>query len=162
MKIKIKLNGEWRGAVVEPGDTLLEALREKFGVKSPKIGCARGDCGACTVLLNGKSVRSCLILAVETDGQEVLTVEGVSKEGPTPLQQAFIKHNAFQCGYCAPGIVMSATELLQHHAHPDEEQIREAISGNLCRCTGYEPVVNAIAETARGAQKKAERAGGKS
>ena len=145
-KITINLNGEQREVYVEPNDTLLDVLRVKLGIKSPKSGCERGDCGACTIFLNGKSVKSCLILAIETDGQEIITVEGLSKGGLTPLQESFIKHNSFQCGYCAPGIIISATELLNHNPHPNREEIKEAISGNLCRCTGYSSIIKGIEE----------------
>ena len=103
----------------------------------------------CTVLLDGKSVRSCLILAIEADGHEITTVEGLGKNGPTPVQKSFLKHNSFQCGFCAPGMVLAATELLEKNPHPEEEEIKEAIAGNLCRCTGYEPIVKAIKAVAR-------------
>jgi carbon-monoxide dehydrogenase small subunit len=148
-RITLKLNRETRSVDVEPNDILLDVLREKLGVKSPKIGCERGECGACTVLLDGKTVRSCLILAVEVDGQEITTVEGLSKDGLTPLEQSLLEHNSFQCGFCAPGIVLAATELLEKHPHPTEEEVREAISGNLCRCTGYEPIIKAILDVQR-------------
>jgi carbon-monoxide dehydrogenase small subunit len=142
--ITLKLNREQRTVEVEPSDILLDVLREKIGVKSPKIGCERGDCGACTVLLDGKSVRSCLILAIEADGRQITTVEGLSHAGLTPLQRSFLKHGAFQCGFCAPGIVLSATELLVKNPHPSEAEVKEAIAGNLCRCTGYKPIIDAI------------------
>lgn len=148
-KISINLNGEIRYVHVEPNDVLLDVLRDKLGIKSPKSGCERGDCGACAVLLNGKSVRSCLILAIEVDGQEITTVEGLSKNGLTPLQESFIKHNAFQCGFCAPGVTISATELLSKNPHPNKEEIQEAIAGNLCRCTGYDSIIEAIEEVAK-------------
>ncbi len=146
--ITFSVNGESRSVDVEPNDTLLEVLREKLGVKSPKVGCERGDCGSCTVLLDGRTVRSCLILAVEVEGHEVVTVEGLSADGPTELQQSFIDHNSFQCGFCAPGIVLSATELLARNPSPTEGEVREAIAGNLCRCTGYEPIVRAVLDVA--------------
>jgi len=148
-KISITLNGESRTIFVEPNETLLEVLRDKMGVKSPKCGCDSGDCGACTVMLDGMTVRSCLVFAIETDGQEIITLEGVSRNGLTPLQKSFLKHNVFQCGYCAPGMVLSATELLNRNPHPGLHEIREAIAGNLCRCTGYTPVVEAILEVAK-------------
>jgi len=148
--INLIINEESWPVDVEAGDTLLDVLRTKVGVKSPKVGCERGDCGACTVLLDGKTVRSCLILAVEAEGHRITTVEGLSKEGLTPLQQAFIRHNSFQCGFCAPGIVLAATELLARNEHPDEDQIKEALAGNLCRCTGYQPIIEAILEVSRG------------
>jgi carbon-monoxide dehydrogenase small subunit len=143
-KIAFILNGEKRNVYVEPNDLLLDVLREKLGIKSPKYGCGRGDCGLCTILLNGKSVRTCLILAIEADGQEMLTVEGLSKDKLTPLQESFIRHNSFQCGFCAPGIIMTATEFLEKNPNPAEEEVKEAISGNLCRCTGYTPIIEAI------------------
>ncbi|MGA2261637.1 MAG: (2Fe-2S)-binding protein [Acidobacteriota bacterium] len=143
-RITVKLNYETRSVMVQPNDTLLDVLREKLGVKSPKIGCERGDCGACTVLLDGKTVRSCLILAIEADGHEIVTVEGLSKESLTPVQLAFLEHNSFQCGFCAPGVVLAATELLEQHPEPTAEQIKEALSGNLCRCTGYQSIIEAI------------------
>ena len=148
--IHLTVNEENWPVEVEAGETLLDVLRTKVGVKSPKIGCERGDCGSCTVLLDGKTVRSCLILAVEAEGHRITTVEGLSKEGLTPLQKAFIKHNSFQCGFCAPGIILAATELLARNEHPDEDQIKEALAGNLCRCTGYQPIIEAVMEVSRG------------
>ncbi len=147
--ITLKLNGEARSVDVEPSDILLDVLREKLGVKSPKIGCERGDCGACTILLDGKSVRSCLILAIEANGHAVTTVEGLNKKGLTPLQKSFLKHNSFQCGFCAPGVVLSATELLNRKSSPTADDVKEAISGNLCRCTGYEPIIKAVLDVGR-------------
>ena len=143
-EIHFILNHENRAVRVEPNETLLEVLREKLGVKSPKCGCDRGDCGACNVLLNGKSVRSCLILAIEIDGQEIITVEGISRDGLSKVQEAMIDNNAFQCGFCAPGIIISTTELLNNNPHPTMNEIKEALSGNLCRCTGYLPILEAI------------------
>ena len=142
--ITFTLNSEVRSVDVSPSDILLDVLREKLGIKSPKIGCGRGDCGACTILLDGKTVRSCLILAVEVDGHEIVTLEGLSRKGPTPLQKSFVKHNAFQCGFCAPGAILSATELLKRNPRPKAGEVREALSGNLCRCTGYEALVEAV------------------
>jgi carbon-monoxide dehydrogenase small subunit len=146
--ITFTLNNERRSVDVEPTETLLSVLRNKLGLKSPKCGCDRGDCGTCTVLLNGESVRSCLIFAIETDGQEITTLEGLSTDVPTPLQQAFIDHSSFQCGFCTPGMIMTATELLEKNPHPTKEEIKEAIAGNLCRCTGYEPIIEAILDVA--------------
>ena len=143
-RITLTLNRETRSVEVEPNDILLDVLRDKLGVKSPKIGCERGDCGACTVLLDGKSVRTCLILAIEVDGCEITTVEGLSRAGLTPVQQSFLEHGSFQCGFCAPGIVLSATELLGKNPQPSEAEVKEAIAGNLCRCTGYKPIIEAV------------------
>ncbi len=147
-EINFVLNGNSVSIEVEPNEKLLDVLRDKVGVKSPKYGCGRGECGSCTVLLNGKSIRSCITLAIEVDGQEITTLEGLQKDGITPLQKSFIEHNAFQCGFCAPGMTMTATELLNKDPHPDEKEIREAIAGNLCRCTGYDTIVKAILDVA--------------
>ena len=141
--VRFRLNGRPRTVEVEPGDTLLETLRDRVGIKSPKTGCDRGDCGSCTVLLDGRTVRSCLVLAAEAEGCEIVTLEGISGH-PTALQHEFARRNSFQCGFCAPGVVLSATELLARHDHPTREQIQEAIGGNLCRCTGYTPIIDAI------------------
>lgn len=143
-EINVDLNGERLPLVVAADDLLLDVLRSQAGVKSPKIGCERGDCGSCTVLLDGQSVRSCLILAVEADGHEVTTVEGIGHDGLTTLQEALIAHSSFQCGFCAPGIVLAAHELFQHEPHPSRAEVQEAIAGNLCRCTGYEPIIEAV------------------
>ena len=153
-EIAIRLNGEVRRAAVAPNETLLDVLRGKFGVKTPKEGCGRGDCGACTVLLDGKAVRSCLILAIEADGQAVVTLEGVGKDGPTALQKAFLKNNVFQCGFCAPGMILSSAALLAANQQPTEHEVREALAGNLCRCTGYEPIVATVLQVARKSAKK--------
>lgn len=168
MKINCTINGAQRTFDVEPSETLLDVLREKLGVKSPKIGCERGDCGACTVLLDGRTVRTCLILAVEVDGHDIRTVEGIGADGPSPLQQTFIKRNAFQCGFCAPGMVLAATELLERNPKPTEHEVKEAIAGNLCRCTGYRPIIDAILEVAasgnagkRPAAKRSRKAAGR-
>ena len=153
-EISIRLNGETRRVAVAPNETLLDVLRGRLGIKSPKEGCGRGDCGACTVLLDGKAVRSCLILAIETDGQSVTTLEGVGKEGPTALQQAFVKQNVFQCGFCAPGVVLAASALLAENPQPGEHEVREALAGNLCRCTGYEPIIKAVLSVAKKASRR--------
>ena len=153
-EIAIRLNGELRRAAVAPNETLLDVLRGKFGVKTPKEGCGRGDCGACTVLLDGKAVRSCLILAIEVDGQSVVTLEGVGKDKPTALQKAFVKNNVFQCGFCAPGMILSSAALLAENPQPTEHEVREALAGNLCRCTGYEPIVQTVLEVAKKSAKK--------
>jgi aerobic-type carbon monoxide dehydrogenase small subunit (CoxS/CutS family) len=143
-KITFKLNSEIRSIEVDPGDILLDVLRDKLGMKSPKCGCDRGDCGACSVLLDGKGVRSCLILAIEVDGHEITTVEGLSKTDMSPVQKAFVNNNSFQCGFCAPGIIISATELLNENPNPTKDEVKEALAGNLCRCTGYMPIIDAV------------------
>ncbi len=148
--ISFRLNGEARTLDVEPWEVLLDVLRERLGIKSPKVGCEMGECGACTVLLDGRTVRSCLVLAVEADGHEIVTVEGLGAEGLTALQSAFLKHHSFQCGFCAPGVVLSAAELLARNPHPSEWETRMALTGNLCRCTGYLPILDGIREAAEG------------
>ena len=153
-EIAIRLNGEVRRAAVAPNETLLDVLRGKFGVKTPKEGCGRGDCGACTVLLDGKAVRSCLILAIEVDGQSVVTLEGVGRDKPTALQKAFVKNNVFQCGFCAPGMILSSAALLAENPQPTEHEVREALAGNLCRCTGYAPIVETVLAVAKKSAKK--------
>ena len=143
-EISLILNNEPRNVQVENNEILLDVLRNKLGIKSPKCGCERGDCGACTVLLDGKAVRSCLILAVEAENHSITTLEGISREKLSALQEAFIEFNSFQCGYCAPGIILAVTELLEKNPHPSLEEIKESIAGNLCRCTGYTPIFDAI------------------
>ena len=147
--INFILNGEKWNLDVEPSDTLLEAIREKMGVKSPKVACDRGDCGACTILLDGKAVRSCLILAAEADGHEIVTVEGLSQIEPTPMQKSFVRNNAFQCGFCAPGMILATHELLKTNPHPTRKEAQEAISGNLCRCTGYIKIIDAVRQASQ-------------
>src|ERR1017187_7108590 len=141
-EINFVLNGERVSLEVAPDEILLEVLREKLGVKSPKCGCNKGDCGTCTVILNDRTVRSCLVLAIEVDNQEVVTIEGLMESGLTLLQESFLKNNSFQCGFCAPGIILSATELLGKNSKPEKREIQEAIAGNLCRCSGYSPIID--------------------
>jgi len=139
------LNGEKRSVELRSNLTLLEMLRDKLGVKSPKCGCDRGDCGSCTVMIDGRTVRSCLVLAVEVDGHEVKTLEGLMPGGElTALQKSFLVHNSFQCGFCTPGVILSVSELLEKNPRPDRDEIKEALSGNLCRCTGYIPIIEAV------------------
>ncbi len=144
MKIAVKINDVQREFSITPGETLLELLRRE-GYKGVKKGCETGDCGACAVLLDGRAVNSCLVLAAKVDGHTVVTVEGLEKNGElAPLQEAFLDTGAVQCGYCTPGMLIAATDLLAHNPDPSEEEIKEAISGNLCRCTGYVKQVEAI------------------
>ncbi len=147
--ITLRLNGELREVDVEGSDLLLDVLRDKLGAKGPKYGCGSGDCGTCTVLVEGQSVRACIVLAAEVDGQEVVTVEGLAREGIPALQASFVARSAFQCGYCAPGVMITATELLRRTPNPCREEVQEAIAGNLCRCTGYDPIIEAIMAVAR-------------
>jgi len=144
--IRLTVNGTRYEREVEVRKTLADFLRYDLGLKGTHVGCEHGVCGACTVMLGDASVRSCILYAVQADGQEVLTVEGLSSpEGPLhPLQQAFHEHHGLQCGFCTPGFLMSALELLAEKQNPGEEEIREALSGNLCRCTGYEGIVEAV------------------
>jgi len=148
--IAVTVNGTLHRATVEPRLLLVDFLREVVGLKGPHIGCDTTNCGACTVLLDGASVKSCTVLAVQADGREVTTVEGLARNGGLhPLQQAFWEHRALQCGYCTPGMLMSALYLLRRRPDPTPEEARRAIAGNLCRCTGYQPIVAAILEAAR-------------
>ena len=143
--MRIKLNGEWQSLDVSARETLLEVLREKLGAKEVKNGCAKGDCGACAVLLDGKAVNACLTLALQADGKEVVTLKGIGTEvNPHPLQKSFVAHGAIQCGFCTPGMIVAAKALLDHNPRPGREAIRRAISGNLCRCTGYKKIIDAI------------------
>jgi carbon-monoxide dehydrogenase small subunit len=141
---------------VEPRKTLADALREELGLTGTHLGCEHGVCGACTVLVNGEAIRSCLMLAVQVRGAEILTIEGLEQDGQLhPVQQAFRESHAFQCGFCTPGFVMSTVALLQEAASPTEAEIREALSGNICRCTGYQSIVSGVqlaAERLAGAQ----------
>lgn len=144
-KITLTVNGEIYELEVEPWWTLLEVLREKLYLTGTKKGCDRGDCGSCTVLINGKAKLSCLTLAVEAQGKDILTIEGLARGGELhPLQQAFIEHGAVQCGFCTPGMILAAKALLDKNPAPTEEEIREGLSGNLCRCTGYVKIFEAV------------------
>jgi carbon-monoxide dehydrogenase small subunit len=147
--IKVTVNGEVYESAVEPRMSLLQYLRESLGLTGTKEGCSEGECGACSVILDGRLVDSCLIFAVEADGREITTIEGLAK-GDTlhPVQQAFIDYGGVQCGFCTPGMIMAAKALLDSNPHPSEAEIRHAISGNLCRCTGYMKIVEAIAAAA--------------
>ena len=129
--------------------TLLQAIREIFHITGTKQGCGNGECGACTVIMNGEPVRSCLILAPEADGAEIITLEGIGGENLSPLQKAFIEEGAIQCGFCTPGMLISARALLDSNPHPTTEEIKLAISGNLCRCTGYVKIIQAIERVAQ-------------
>ena len=139
--LSLRVNGETREVVVRPADTLLHVLRIKLGLTGTKLGCENGDCGACTVLLDGKPVKSCMVFAVEAEGVEVTTVEGLSG---TTIQKAFLAAAGYQCGFCTPGFVVNAYALLKTYPYPDSETIRMWMDGNLCRCTGYEGIQKAI------------------
>ncbi len=148
--LSFTLNGKPQELDVPPNMTLLTLLREEIGLTGTKRGCDVGECGACTVLLDGRAVNSCLVLAPQVAGREVVTVEGLAPLGTLrPLQEAFLDHGAVQCGFCTPGMLMSAKDLLDHTSEPSTKEIREAIAGNLCRCTGYQQIVEAIEDAAR-------------
>jgi len=153
--IKLTVNGESVEAVVDPNLTLLQFLREHLGLTGAKHGCGMGDCGACTVIMDGHTINSCLVLAVQANGREILTIEGLSSNGELhPLQRAFVEKGAIQCGFCSPGMIISAKALLDENPRPTELQIRTAISGNLCRCTGYQKIVEAIQWAAETMQRE--------
>lgn len=148
IQIKFKLNDKPVSITLPPNQRLLEVLREDFKLTGTKEGCSIGECGACTVIMNGKAVNSCLILAGQADGAEIITVEYLAQNGKlNHLQQNFLKTGAVQCGYCTPGMLMSATALLLENPSPGEEEIKDAIAGNLCRCTGYKQIIKAIQKT---------------
>jgi len=147
--IKLRINGVTYEVTIEPRRTLLEVLRDSLGLTGAKKACDTGDCGACTVLMDGKPVASCLVLAVEAQGKDIITIEGLAKDGqPHPIQQAFVDHGAIQCGFCTPGMILSAKALLDRNPRPTEHEVKEAIAGNLCRCTGYTKIVAAVARGA--------------
>jgi carbon-monoxide dehydrogenase small subunit len=148
--ITVTVNGDSYTKVVKANTMLVNLLRDELDLTGTKKGCEMGDCGSCTVLLDGKPVNSCLILALEADGREITTIEGLAQhEELDELQQSFIHNAAVQCGYCTPGMIMSARALLTNNPHPSEEEVREAIAGNLCRCTGYVNIVKAVLEVAQ-------------
>ena len=146
--VTVTVKGSRRTVAVPTHRTLLDALRDEAGLPGTKSCCAEGECGACTVLLDGRAVNSCLVLCVETDGHEITTVEGLAQDGLSDLQEEFLNAGAVQCGFCIPGQVVSAEYLLRTNPAPDEMQIREAMSGNLCRCAGYQRIVRAVQATA--------------
>jgi carbon-monoxide dehydrogenase small subunit len=151
VRIVLNVNGEALEAFVEPGWNLLRVLREELELTGAKLGCGDGECGACTVIMDGKAVPSCLVLAVSAEGSDIETIEGLRKGGELhPLQRAFIEHGAVQCGFCTPGMIMSAKALLDENPRPTEDEVREALQANLCRCTGYKKVVEAVMSVARG------------
>jgi len=150
LHIKFKVNGIECSIDADPGKRLLDVLRENLGLTGTKEGCGEGECGACTVIMEGLAVNSCLIMAGQMGGKEIITVEGLEKDGELDrLQKAFISNGAVQCGYCTPGMLMSCKALLMQNPHPTEEEIRIAIAGNLCRCTGYTKIVAAVNEVSQ-------------
>lgn len=143
-EITVEINGQVYTRTVSVAQTLAEFLRDDLGLTGTKIGCNEGECGACTVIYNGEPVNSCLVLAVETDGGSVLTIEGLSGDELHPLQQAFLDVGAVQCGFCTPGMILSAKAILDQNPHPTEEYVRKNMEGNICRCTGYNRILEAI------------------
>ena len=150
MEIRFTLNHSNVTADIEANMRLLDLLRDKFNLTGTKEGCSIGECGACTVIINGKAVNSCLVLAGQCENAEIITIEGIEKEGKLhPLQENFLKSGAVQCGFCTPGMIMSAYALLMENPTPTEEEIKDAIAGNLCRCTGYKQIIDAVSKTAK-------------
>lgn len=144
-EIKLKVNGFEYDLSVKPHWTLLDVLREQLGLTGTKKGCEKGECGACTVIMNGAAILSCLVLATQAQGKDILTIEGLSKDGKLdPLQGAFVKYGAIQCGFCTPGMIMTSRALLNKTPQPTEEEIKRGLSGNLCRCTGYVKIIEAV------------------
>jgi len=158
VKVSIGVNGKGYELAVEPYETLLNVLRNKLGLTGTKMGCGKGECGACTVNIDGKAILSCLTLAVQADGKQILTIEGLQRGTELhPLQEAFVEQSAIQCGYCTPGMIMAAKALLDREHNPSEEVVRKALSNNLCRCTGYDRQVKAVLEAAKTVRGKHER-----
>jgi carbon-monoxide dehydrogenase small subunit len=144
-KIRLKINGRWREVETRPDRLLLDLLREELELTGTKKGCEKGECGACTVIMNGKAVLSCLVPALKAEGAEIVTVEGLAREGELhPLQRAFWEEGAVQCGYCTPGMLLAGKALLDENPRPTADEVKTAISGNLCRCTGYTKIIRAI------------------
>lgn len=152
--ITLTVNDSAYEVAVAPNRTLTQLLRDDLNLLGTKEGCGVGDCGVCTVIMDGKPVNSCLVLAVQADGSDITTIEGVAtSEGLHPIQQTFVEMGAIQCGFCTPGMVLSARSLLEKNPHPTEHEVREALSGNLCRCTGYQKIVEAVQEASRRMKK---------
>lgn len=149
-ELELKVNGDIFDLLIEPKMTLLEVLRNELKLTGTKRGCNSGTCGTCTVLLDGKAVKSCLILALQVQGKEITTIEGLGRgEFLDPIQEAFIQYGAIQCGFCTPGMILTSKALLDENPEPTEEQVKLAISGNLCRCTGYVKIIDAVIATSR-------------
>jgi carbon-monoxide dehydrogenase small subunit len=149
--IELMVNGRSHTLTVEPRTLLVHALRDELQLTGTKVGCDTSQCGACTVLVDGHAQKSCTLLAIRLDGAEITTIEGLAgDDGPHPLQEAFAEHNGFQCGFCTPGMILSSVDLLAREADPSDEQIRHALAGNLCRCTGYQQILESVHAAARG------------
>lgn len=149
-QVGLKVNGFEYDLLIEPHWTLLDVLRDAIGLTGTKEGCGKGECGACTVIMDGEAVLSCLVLAIQAQGKNILTIEGLAQEGRLDsLQDAFVKYGAIQCGYCSPGMIMTSKALLSKNPHPTEDEIKTALSGNLCRCTGYVKIIEAVRNASR-------------
>ncbi|MEM3420763.1 MAG: (2Fe-2S)-binding protein [Candidatus Hadarchaeum sp.] len=151
--VRLNVNGKNYEVEVKPHWTLLQVIRDKLGLTGTKYGCGTGECGACTVLIDGKPMTSCLVLAASAEGRKIVTIEGISSDKLHPIQEAFIEEGAIQCGYCTPGMILTAKALLEKNPHPTEEEVRRAIDGNLCRCTGYVKIVKAILKASKRLEK---------
>jgi len=152
--LRLTVNGQLHEVAVNPYRTLVEVLREDLGLTGTKQGCGEGDCGACTVLLDGVAVNSCLVLAVQAEGRQITTIEGLARPGGAlhPIQQAFVDHGAIQCGFCTPGVILRVKSFLDENPAPSEAEVRQGIAGNLCRCTGYQKIVEAVLAAATALQ----------
>ena len=158
--VQLRVNGEQYDVVVSPNETLVEVLRERLELTGTKMGCGEGACGTCTVLLDGRPIRSCLTLAVEVQGKEIVTIEGLAEDGQLhPVQKAFIDHGAIQCGFCSPAMILTGKALLDENPHPTEAEVRHAISGVVCRCTGYTKIVEAVLAAADSLQGEGKHNG---
>jgi carbon-monoxide dehydrogenase small subunit len=145
VSVELTVNGERRSVVVEPRTLLVHALRDGLGLTGAHVGCDTSQCGACTVLLEGKAVKSCTVLALQAEGAEITTIEGLARDGELhPVQRAFVEHHGLQCGFCTPGMILTSVDLLAHDPEPEDATIRRALRGNLCRCTGYQTIVDSV------------------
>ncbi|MGQ9787961.1 MAG: (2Fe-2S)-binding protein [Candidatus Hadarchaeaceae archaeon] len=154
IKVKLNVNGKDYEVEVKPHWTLLQVIRDRLGLTGTKYGCGTGECGACTVIIDGKPMTSCLVLAASAEGRKIVTIEGISSGNKLhPLQEAFIEEGAIQCGYCTPGMILTAKAFLEKNPNPKEEEVRQAIDGNLCRCTGYVKIINAILKASKKLRK---------
>lgn len=151
--IRLRVNGDWRTVTIEPDDLLLDVLRKQLGLTGTKYNCRQGECGACTIIMDGQSINSCLVLAATADGSEVTTIEGLLRDGrPDPVQEAFLHGDGSQCGFCTPGMIMSTMALLRANPNPTPEEILEGLAGNLCRCTGYKHIIESVENVVEGKQ----------
>ena len=151
VRVEFTVNRDPREILVNPGETLLDVLRDDLGLTGTKKGCGKGECGACTVILDGEAVPSCLVLAASVNGKKIITIEGIAENGKLhPLQEAFVKYYAVQCGFCTPGMILTAKAYLDVYPNPSEEEVRETLQANLCRCTGYEKIVEAVMAVVNG------------